>query len=108
MHPSVRGCGSCPRRRATSRVMKRAGSRYRAPAWSLSPWLVLGQPSPPADRLVMYVFSDSDPEYMRNLEFFVAYGMAEGDGCDYVVVVQEVLISAAPPCLSALPWKTCV
>ncbi len=39
----------------------------------------------------MYVFSDTDPEYLRNLEFFVAHGMAADDGCDYVVVVQEVL-----------------
>ena len=42
-----------------------------------------------ADTLVMYTYSNSDPEYERNLRFFVKYGMSEGDGCDYVVIVQE-------------------
>lgn len=42
-----------------------------------------------ADTLVMYTYSNSDPEYERNLQFFVKYGMSEGDGCDYVVIVQE-------------------
>lgn len=44
----------------------------------------------PVDMLVIYVFSDSDSEYRRNLEFFVTFGMAEGDGCDYIIVVQQV------------------
>lgn len=42
------------------------------------------------DTLMIYVFSDSDPEYRRNLEFFVEFGMGEGDGCEYVIVVQQV------------------
>lgn len=46
--------------------------------------------SRPADTLVMYVYSDSDPEYRRNLEFFAGFGMAADDGCDYVIVVQQV------------------
>lgn len=106
----MRGRGCHPRRRATGRVLKRASSRYGAPGWGLSPWLVLGQPLHPADRLVMYVFSDSDPEYMRNLEFFVAYGMAEGDGCDYIVVVQEVLSGPSlpfGPALDDAPVASC-
>ena len=40
------------------------------------------------DTLVMYTYSNSDPEYERNLHFFVKYGMSYGDGCDYVVIVQ--------------------
>jgi hypothetical protein len=46
-----------------------------------------------ADTLVLYVFSDSDPEYRHNLEFFVRFGIAAGDGCDYVIVVQQVVHS---------------
>ena len=42
-----------------------------------------------ADTLVMYTYSNSDPEYERNLHFFVKHGMSEGDGCDYVIIVQE-------------------
>lgn len=43
-----------------------------------------------ADTLVVYVYSKSDTEYQRNLEFFVKNGMWEGDGCDYIIVVQQV------------------
>lgn len=42
------------------------------------------------ETLVLYTYSNSDPEYERNLHFFVQYGMAEGDGCDYLMVVQQV------------------
>ena len=44
----------------------------------------------PAETLVLYVYSNSDPEYERNLRFFVEHGMREGDGCHYVIVVQQV------------------
>ena len=43
-----------------------------------------------SDTLVIYVYSDSDTEYARNLQFFVRNGMWEGDGCDYIIVVQQV------------------
>ena len=43
-----------------------------------------------ADTLVVYVYSNSDSEYERNLHFFVERGMADGDGCHYIIVVQEV------------------
>ena len=42
-----------------------------------------------AGTLVLYVFSPTDPEYINNLRFFAEFGMAEGDGCDYVVIVQH-------------------
>lgn len=48
-------------------------------------------PSVPAETLVVYTYSKSDPEYERNLEFFVAHGMWEGDGCQYLIIVQQVL-----------------
>ena len=40
--------------------------------------------------LVIYIFSNTDPEYERNLQFFTQHGMWEGDGCQYVIVVQQV------------------
>ena len=40
--------------------------------------------------LVIYVFSKTDLEYERNLQFFVQHGMWEGDGCDYAIIVQQV------------------
>ena len=42
------------------------------------------------DTLIVYVYSNSDTEYERNLHFFVERGMADGDGCHYIIVVQEV------------------
>lgn len=42
-----------------------------------------------ADTLVIYVFSNTDPEYINNLRFFTQFGIQQGDGCDYVIVVQE-------------------
>jgi hypothetical protein len=41
------------------------------------------------DTLVIYIFSNTDPEYLDNLRFFVHFGVADGDGCDYIIVVQE-------------------
>ncbi len=28
-------------------------------------------------------------EYLNNLRFFVKHGMRPGDGCDYIIVVQQ-------------------
>ena len=43
-----------------------------------------------AETLVLYAYSNSDSEYERNLHYFVQHGMAEGDGCEYAIIVQEV------------------
>lgn len=43
-----------------------------------------------SETLVLYTYSNSDTEYERNLHYFVEHGMAEGDGCDYIIIVQEV------------------
>jgi len=43
-----------------------------------------------ASTLIMYVFSNTDLEYGRNLQFFIHHGMWEGDGCEYVIIVQQV------------------
>lgn len=52
------------------------------------------------ETLVLYTYSNSDPEYERNLHFFVQHGMTEGDGCDYIIVVQQVRHSAHAFCLA--------
>ncbi len=48
--------------------------------------------APAADTLVIYTYSNSDPQYERNLHFFVKHGLSEGDGCDYVFIVQQARI----------------
>lgn len=40
------------------------------------------------DTLVMYVFSNTDSEYINNLRFFVQFAVAEDDNCDYVIIIQ--------------------
>ncbi|CAL8467738.1 g7276 [Coccomyxa elongata] len=56
-----------------------------------------------ADTLVIYVYSKSDTEYQRNLEFFVRNGMWEGDGCDYIIIVQQEAALFGSPSLPQLP-----
>ena len=38
--------------------------------------------------LVLYVFSNTDPEYYQNLLFFVEHGMPGCDNCDYVIIIN--------------------
>ena len=47
--------------------------------------------------LVMYVYSKTDPEYERNLLYFIEHGMWERDGCDYVIIVQQASSPAIYP-----------
>ena len=56
----------------------------------------------PAETLVIYTYSKSDPEYERNLEYFVAHGMWEGDGCQYLIIVQQVW--PVCPFLETMTW----
>ena len=46
-----------------------------------------------AETLVIYTFSNTDPEYERNLRFLVQYGMWEGDGCEYLIIIQQVRLA---------------
>ncbi|KAI7836092.1 hypothetical protein COHA_010020 [Chlorella ohadii] len=55
-----------------------------------------------APTLLVYVFSNTDPEYINNLRFFVKFGMAADDGVTYIIVVQETP-GEAPPELPPLP-----
>ena len=38
---------------------------------------------------MVYIFSNTDPEYFNNLKFFLKWGVREGDGAYYIIVVQE-------------------
>jgi hypothetical protein len=38
--------------------------------------------------LVLYVFSNTDKEYINNLLFFINNGIREGDGCQYIIIVN--------------------
>ena len=42
-----------------------------------------------ADVLVMYVFSNTDPQYLDNLKFFLREGVHAADGCDYLFIVNR-------------------
>lgn len=41
------------------------------------------------DVLVMYVFSNTDPEYLENLKFFLREGVHPNDGCEYLFIVNR-------------------
>jgi hypothetical protein len=41
------------------------------------------------DVLVMYIFSNTDPQYLSNLHFFLREGVHSGDGCEYIFVVNR-------------------
>ena len=41
------------------------------------------------DTLVTYIFSATDLEYINNLNFFLKFGIREGDGADYVIILQQ-------------------
>lgn len=41
-----------------------------------------------ADTLVIYIYSDTDPEYAANMQYFIDNAVKLGDRCDYVFVVQ--------------------
>lgn len=51
-------------------------------------------PQPPGlittDTLVMYIFSPTDPEYERNMRYFVKHGISESHPCHYIIVVQRI------------------
>lgn len=54
-----------------------------------------GLPSSHPNTLVLYTYSNTDSEYERNMHFFVQHGMAEEDGCEYVIIVQQVRTKAS-------------
>ena len=41
------------------------------------------------DTLVVYIFSATDLEYINNLNFFLKFGIREGDGAEYVIILQQ-------------------
>ncbi len=67
------------------------------------------------ETLVVYIFSNTDPEYFNNLKFFLKWGVREGDGAYYIIVVQEggkspvrhlLLLAATCPGRAALEGTT--
>ncbi|KAI3431515.1 hypothetical protein D9Q98_004565 [Chlorella vulgaris] len=53
-----------------------------------------------AHTLIIYVYAHTDVEYEENLLYFLEFGVQPGDGCDYLIVVQEgkgVLDTKLPP-----------
>ena len=44
---------------------------------------------PPPQTLVLYIFSNSDPEYINNLRFYVGNAIQEDDGCQHVIVINS-------------------
>ena len=40
--------------------------------------------------LVVYIFADTDPEYLENLKFFVEWGIDPDDDAEFIVVVQNI------------------
>jgi len=46
--------------------------------------------SPAAHTLVVYIFSKTDTEYENNMRFFLRWGVAADDGCDYVIIIQTM------------------
>ena len=61
---------------------------------TVSQELSVTQPHPPGtsvtDTLIMYIFSPTDPEYERNMRYFVQHGISENDPCHYAIVVQRI------------------
>ena len=55
------------------------------------------------ETLVVYIFSNTDPEYFNNLKFFLKWGVREGDGAYYIIVVQEGGKSPVSPHLALTP-----
>lgn len=41
------------------------------------------------DVLVLYIFSNTDPQYINNLNFFLREGVHPGDGCEYIFVINR-------------------
>ncbi len=79
-----------------------AGAQQQQAGQHSSPRRVLRDGAVVTDTLVIYIFSNTDPEYIENLRFFAQFGMKEGDGCEYVVVVQEDEKASAAPLHPAL------
>jgi hypothetical protein len=52
-------------------------------------WQSRGLAFQTAPTLVIYVYSNTDPEYLKNLEFFIKEAIKPNDGCEYVIVLQQ-------------------
>jgi hypothetical protein len=62
--------------------------------------VVLTSAPPPRDILVLYVFAYTDPEYYRNLAYFVAEAIQGDTRAQYYIAVQKV----QPVEVRQAPW----
>lgn len=53
--------------------------------------------------LVVYVFSDTDPEYLENLKFFVQYGVSTLDTSAEFVIILQTDVHATVSYIGYLP-----
>jgi hypothetical protein len=56
--------------------------------------------SPVRDTLVAYIFADTEPQYLANMEFFIRTAIREDDKCDYVIVLQVSCSTSAAGALA--------
>jgi hypothetical protein len=68
-----------------------ASRAWHAPLGSLTQLRGLAGKGSGPDVLVMYVFSNTDPEYLENLKFFLREGVHPSDGCEYLFIVNRGL-----------------
>lgn len=57
--------------------------------------------APDVDTVVAYVYNDSDPEYWENFLYFLQWGMGEGDGCKYLIVLSSSTNAEVNPSIFA-------
>jgi hypothetical protein len=58
--------------------------------------------------LVLYIFSNTDPEYIDNLRFYVRNGIQEDDGCHHVIVINSGENSPVRPNTLSLSSPLCL
>jgi hypothetical protein len=62
-----------------------------------------GKASTP-DVLVLYIYSNTDPEYNNNLKFFLREGVHPADGCEYLFIINQESDEVCPQaCDCAVP-----
>ena len=64
---------------------------------------VAKEEKPAPETLVLYIFSNTDPEYIDNLRFYVRTAIKEDDGCHHVIVINSGPKSPVRP-----PFISCI
>lgn len=69
-------------------ALRHVASTPAATGSAVHPWHLSQTGGVPAT-LVLYIFSNTDPEYIHNLEYFAQHGAKENDGCEYIFIIQK-------------------